>query len=180
MARGATGWGPTGSKRGYASGTNFARSGLANVFEKGGEIINFRGGEQVIPNDVSIAALKQMMSSDIFNQTQSAVYNGIAKYADALKEKERLRAEQERKIRERNNNSGSSSEIQEMKAMMAKMLEAMNYMAANSDVIRDASVKTSNKNFGINPSDLTDPISKDIGKKTTLSQWNKGGSFVYE
>ena len=67
-----------------------------------------------------------------------------------------------------------------MKAMMAKMLEAMNYMAANSDVIRDASVKTSNKNFGINPSDLTDPISKDIGKKTNLSQWNKGGSFVYE
>lgn len=180
MARGATGWGPTGSKRGYASGTNFARSGLANVFEKGGEIMNLRGGEQIIPNDVSIAALKQMMSSDIFNQTQSAVYNGIAKYADALKEKERLRAEQERRIRERNQNGNASQEMLEMKEMMAKMLEAMNYMASNSDVIRDASVQTANKDLRIVASELSDPISKDIGKKSTLSQWNKGGSFVYE
>jgi SLT domain-containing protein/phage-related protein len=36
--------------KGYASGTNSASSGLALVGEQGPEIINFGGGEQVIPN----------------------------------------------------------------------------------------------------------------------------------
>ena len=47
---------------------------LAQVFEEGGEIMNLRGGETIIPNDVSIQAFKQIASSDIFNRTQSAVY----------------------------------------------------------------------------------------------------------
>lgn len=36
--------------RGYAVGTNFAAQGLAMVGERGPELINFRGGERVIPN----------------------------------------------------------------------------------------------------------------------------------
>ena len=177
MARGATGWGPTGSKRGYASGTNFARSGLANVFEKGGEIINFRGGEQVIPNDVSIAALKQMMSSDIFNQTQSAVYNGIAKYADALKEKERLRAEQERRIRERNSGS-SSSEVQEMKVMMAQMLEVMQDLVMSSRNNEKWNAQTANKNNSTNWDKVEQIASAKQGKRIQDMNYGMGGTFI--
>ena len=177
MARGATGWGPTGSKRGYASGTNFARSGLANVFEKGGEIINFRGGEQVIPNDVSIAALKQMMSSDIFNQTQSAVYNGIAKYADALKEKERLRAEQERRIRERNSGS-SSSEVQEMKVMMAQMLEVMQDLVMSSRNNEKWNAQTANKNNSTNWDKVEQIASAKQGKRIQDMNYGMGGTLI--
>ena len=177
MARGATGWGPTGSKRGYASGTNFARSGLANVFEKGGEIINFRGGEQVIPNDVSIAALKQMMSSDIFNQTQSAVYNGIAKYADALKEKERLRAEQERRIRERNSGS-SSSEVQEMKVMMAQMLEVMQDLVMSSRNNEKWNAQTANKNNSTDWDKVEQIASAKQGKRIQDMNYGMGGTFI--
>ena len=177
MARGATGWGPTGSKRGYASGTNFARSGLANVFEKGGEIINFRGGEQVIPNDVSIAALKQMMSSDIFNQTQSAVYNGIAKYADALKEKDRLRAEQERRIRERNSGS-SSSEVQEMKVMMAQMLEVMQDLVMSSRNNEKWNAQTANKNNSTDWDKVEQIASAKQGKRIQDMNYGMGGTFI--
>ena len=35
---------------GFAGGTNYAPAGLAVVGEKGPEVVNFRGGEQVIPN----------------------------------------------------------------------------------------------------------------------------------
>ena len=177
MARGATGWGPTGSKRGYASGTNFARSGLANVFEKGGEIVNLRGGEQIIPNDVSIAALKQMMSSDIFNQTQSAVYNGIAKYADALKEKERLRAEQERRIRERNSGS-SSSEVQEMKVMMAQMLEVMQDLVMSSRNNEKWNAQTANKNNSTDWDKVEQIASAKQGKRIQDMNYGMGGTFI--
>lgn len=85
MARGQTGWGPTGSIRGYAKGTNNARRGFNQVFEEGGEIIQMRGGETVIPNDVSIQAFKQIATSDIFQKTQSAVYDGISRYASELR-----------------------------------------------------------------------------------------------
>ena len=66
-----------GHGHGYAKGTNNARRGYNTVFEKGGEIMQMRGGETVIPNDVSISAMKQIASSDIFNKTQSAVYEGL-------------------------------------------------------------------------------------------------------
>jgi phage-related tail protein len=52
-----------GHGHGYATGTNNARKGYATVFEKGGEIMNLRGGEQIIPNDVSIAAIERVINS---------------------------------------------------------------------------------------------------------------------
>lgn len=75
-----------GHGHGYATGTNNARKGYATVFEKGGEIMNLRGGEQIIPNDVSIAAIERVINSDIFNRTQSAVYEAISRFADGLRE----------------------------------------------------------------------------------------------
>ena len=95
-ASGSTGWGPTGSRR-FAKGTNNAPEGLSMLFEKGGEILNLAGGEQIIPNDVSVAAIKQLMKSNIFAQTQSAVYAGIAKYADEIKQKEADRKKEKQK-----------------------------------------------------------------------------------
>ncbi|AMW22888.1 hypothetical protein AV904_02735 [Staphylococcus haemolyticus] len=86
MASGLTGWGPTGRRKKYAAGTNNARKGYATVFEKGGEIMNLRGGEQIIPNDVSIAAIESVINSDIFDRTQSAVYEAISRFADGLRE----------------------------------------------------------------------------------------------
>lgn len=78
--------GPTGRRKKYAAGTNNARKGYATVFEKGGEIMNLRGGEQIIPNDVSIAAIERVINSDIFNRTQSAVYEAISRFADGIRE----------------------------------------------------------------------------------------------
>ncbi len=52
--------------------------------------MNLRGGEQIIPNDVSIAAIKSVIESDIFNRTQSAVYDGISRYADQLRDKQQM------------------------------------------------------------------------------------------
>lgn len=75
-----------GHGHGYATGTNNARKGYATVFEKGGEIMNLRGGEQIIPNDVSIAAIERVINSDIFNRTQSAVYEAISRFADGIRE----------------------------------------------------------------------------------------------
>ena len=86
MASGLTGWGPTGSRKKYAKGTNSAYRGLSTVFEEGGEIMNLRGGEQIIPNDVSIAAIESVINSDIFDRTQSAVYEAISRFADGLRE----------------------------------------------------------------------------------------------
>ena len=40
--------------------------------------MNLRGGEQIIPNDVSIVAIESVINSDIFNRTQSAVYEAIS------------------------------------------------------------------------------------------------------
>lgn len=50
---GNPGWlGVLGHGHGYANGTSSARAGLAVVGENGPEIVNFRGGEQVIPHQV--------------------------------------------------------------------------------------------------------------------------------
>ncbi|MDE9980577.1 M23 family metallopeptidase [Staphylococcus pseudintermedius] len=86
---GRSGWGPRGRRR-FAGGTNRAPKGLSTVFEEGGEILNLRGGEQIIPNDVSIAAFESAIKSDLFNRTQSAVYEAVSRFADGLREREEV------------------------------------------------------------------------------------------
>ncbi|MDW4150281.1 peptidoglycan DD-metalloendopeptidase family protein [Staphylococcus saprophyticus] len=122
MARGSTGWGPTGSRRGYATGTNNAPRGLAQVFEKGGEIMNLRGGEQIIPNDVSIAAIKSVIESDIFNRTQSAVYEGISRYADQLRDKQQMATREQQELQRL---SQANVDIQEQNSILKESLNTM-------------------------------------------------------
>ena len=81
---GRSGWGPRGSRR-FAAGTDNAPKGLSMLFEKGGEILNLNGGEQVIPNDVSIAAIERLIKSDIFTRTQAAVYSALERFANIFK-----------------------------------------------------------------------------------------------
>ncbi|REI31450.1 peptidoglycan DD-metalloendopeptidase family protein [Staphylococcus felis] len=92
---GRSGWGPRGSRR-FAKGTNKAPKGLATVFEEGGEIINLRGGEQIIPNDVSIAAIESVINSDIFNRTQSAVYEAISRFAEEIRREKETKSTKDR------------------------------------------------------------------------------------
>lgn len=120
---GNAGLGVIGKGHGYAVGTNNARAGLANVFEKGGEIMNLRGGEQIIPNDVSIAALRQIMSSNIFDKTQQAVFAGISRYADALRNKEETARIKQLQAQQQAN--ANTTDINELKAMMADMVYLM-------------------------------------------------------
>ena len=53
----------------WASGTNNAPKGLAIVGEAGPELVNFRGGEQVLNAGNTQKALKSGMSENIFNVT---------------------------------------------------------------------------------------------------------------
>ncbi|MDW4174575.1 peptidoglycan DD-metalloendopeptidase family protein [Staphylococcus saprophyticus] len=122
MARGSTGWGPTGSRRGYATGTNNARRGFNQVFEEGGEIMQMRGGETVIPNDVSIQAFKQIATSDIFSRTQTAVYDAISQYADQLREKQQVATREQQELQRL---SRDNADIKEQNSILKESLNTM-------------------------------------------------------
>lgn len=172
MARGSTGWGPTGSRRGYAKGTDSARSGLANVFEKGGEIMNLRGGEQIIPNDVSISALKQMMSSDLFARTQSAVYAGISQYADALRQQEAQARAKELQARQQAN--ASSNEIAELKSMVADMVYLMQAQLGVQENIAGTNQQIANNPINLDGKEITKNVSQEQALQYMLQNHNRG------
>lgn len=54
----------------FASGTNFFSGGLAQVNERGGEIMNLPNGTQIIPNDIS-----KIMASNAGSNNAASVYN---------------------------------------------------------------------------------------------------------
>ena len=172
MARGSTGWGPTGSRRGYAKGTDSARSGLANVFEKGGEIMNLRGGEQIIPNDVSINALKQMMSSDLFARTQSAVYAGISQYADALRQQQAQTRAKELQARQQAN--ASSNEIAELKSMVADMVYLMQAQLSTQENIAGTNQQIANNPINLDGKKITKQVSQEQALQYMLQNHNRG------
>lgn len=161
-----------GKGHGYAKGTDSARAGLANVFEKGGEIMNLRGGEQIIPNDVSIAALKNMMSSDIFSRTQSAVYAGISQYADALKQKEEsIRNAQ---LRLQNQTNTNSTDINQMKQMMSDMMFLMGKMVNATEDIAQTNRGILGKDTTLNGKKMTNEISQEMYMQQILGNYNQG------
>lgn len=131
--------GVIGHGHGYAKGTNNARKGFANVFEEGGEIMQMRGGETVIPNDVSIEAFKQIANSDIFARTQSAVYEAISRYADEIRQdKAQKQQEQHRKDME-------YQALKEQNNKLTSLVDKMDTIISSLLNIEDSSERTANK-----------------------------------
>ncbi|PTE80308.1 peptidase M23 [Staphylococcus cohnii] len=144
MARGSTGWGPTGSRRGYATGTNNARRGFNQVFEKGGEIMQMRGGETVIPNDVSIQAFKQIATSDIFSRTQSAVYDAISQYADQLREKQQVATREQMELQRINR---ENADIKEQNGILRESLDTMKAILGELTNVRTSNEQIRDKEY---------------------------------
>ena len=152
MASGLTGWGPTGRRKKYAAGTNNARKGYATVFEKGGEIMNLRGGEQIIPNDVSIAAIERVINSDIFNRTQSAVYEAISRFADGLREKKQQESDEKAELRRL---QSENADIKEQNGLLRAILGKMDALLNSNQNIEQSNVEIRDKRYFPSSGELT-------------------------
>ena len=152
MASGLTGWGPTGSRKKYATGTNNARKGYATVFEKGGEILNLRGGEQIIPNDVSIAAIERVINSDIFNRTQSAVYEAISRFADGIREKQQQESIEKAELRRLQT---ENTDIKEQNALLKAILGKMDALLNINSDINQSNQEIRDKNYFPSSKEMT-------------------------
>lgn len=152
MASGLTGWGPTGRRKKYATGTNNARKGYATVFEKGGEIMNLRGGEQIIPNDVSIAAIERVINSDIFNRTQSAVYEAISRFADGIREKQQQESIEKAELRRLQT---ENTDIKEQNALLKAILGKMDALLNVNNDINQSNQEIRDKNYFPSSKEMT-------------------------
>lgn len=140
---GKSGWGPSGSRR-FATGTNNAPRGFAQVFEEGGEIMQMRGGETVIPNDVSIQAFKQIATSDIFSRTQSAVYDAISQYADQLREKQQMATREQMELQRLNR---ENTDIKEQNGLLKQLLGKMDALLNSNQNIETSNQEIRDKNY---------------------------------
>ncbi|MFV5908639.1 peptidoglycan DD-metalloendopeptidase family protein [Staphylococcus arlettae] len=161
-----------GKGHGYATGTNNAPRGLAQVFEKGGEIMNLRGGEQIIPNDVSIAAIKSVIESDIFNRTQSAVYEGISRYADQLREKQQVATREQLELQRL---SQANVDIQEQNSILKDMLYTMQDLLQSSRNNEGYNQTTANKNMTLNGEKIAEDTNYRLGQQSRMKTFNFGG-----
>lgn len=169
--------GVIGHGHGYAKGTNNARAGYNTVFEKGGEIIQMHGGETVIPNDVSISAMKQIAQSDIFNKTQSAVYEGISLYANELRNQANAKAQADQLRLQQQ--AYDNETLKEQNSILKEMLYTMQdllYSSRNNEVYNQ---QTASKNLNLDGEPIERNTSKRQGKRTKLGGWNTGlgGAF---
>ena len=161
-----------GKGHGYATGTNNAPRGLAQVFEKGGEIMNLRGGEQIIPNDVSIAAIKSVIESDIFNRTQSAVYDGISRYADQLRDKQQMATREQMELQRL---SQANVDIQEQNSILKDMLYTMQDLLQSSRNNEGYNQTTANKNMTLNGEQIAEDTNYRLGQQSRMKTFNLGG-----
>ncbi|OFQ58302.1 peptidoglycan DD-metalloendopeptidase family protein [Staphylococcus sp. HMSC068C09] len=159
MASGLTGWGPTGRRKKYATGTNNARKGYATVFEKGGEIMNLRGGEQIIPNDVSIAAIERVINSDIFNRTQSAVYEAISRFADGIREEK----DKQQQTEMRRNLEYQALKEQNIK--LTSLVEKMDAIISTLFNLEDSNERIANKSNVIDRYSLGEEVNTIVDKR---------------
>lgn len=136
--------GVIGKGHGYATGTSNARRGFAQVFEEGGEIMQMRGGETVIPNDVSIQAFKQIATSDIFSRTQSAVYDAISQYADQLREKQQVATREQQEL---NRLSRENTDIKEQNGLLKQLLGKMDALLNSNQNIETSNQEIRDKNY---------------------------------
>ncbi|MFW3611367.1 peptidoglycan DD-metalloendopeptidase family protein [Staphylococcus caprae] len=172
---GRSGWGPRGHRR-YAKGTNNARAGFNTVFEKGGEIIQMHGGETVIPNDVSISAMKQLAQSDIFNKTQSAVYEGISLYANELRNQQSAKAQAEQqKIQQQ---AYDNESLREQNSILKEMLYTMQDLLNSSRNNEVYNSQTAAKDINLDGKAIAKNTSKRMGFDSMLQGFNQGGAFV--
>ncbi|MDW4011931.1 peptidoglycan DD-metalloendopeptidase family protein [Staphylococcus saprophyticus] len=136
--------GVIGHGHGYATGTNNARRGFNQVFEEGGEIMQMRGGETVIPNDVSIQAFKQIATSDIFSRTQSAVYDAISQYADQLREKQQVATREQMELQRL---SRDNADIKEQNGLLKQLLGKMDALLNSNQNIETSNQEIRDKNY---------------------------------
>lgn len=167
--------GVIGHGHGYAKGTNNATAGMAQVFEKGGEIMQMRGGETVIPNDVSIQAFKQIASSDIFSKTQSAVYDGISRYADQLREKQQQATKEQLELQRL---SRENSDVQEQNNILKEILYNMQALVQSSRNNEQYNAQTANKNWNLDPKGITKAVNKQQGSDMISALYNNGGGLT--
>ncbi|MDW4033548.1 peptidoglycan DD-metalloendopeptidase family protein [Staphylococcus saprophyticus] len=171
---GKSGWGPSGSRR-FATGTNSAPRGFAKVFEEGGEIMQMRGGETVIPNDVSIQAFKQIATSDIFSRTQSAVYDAISQYADQLREKQQVATREQLEIQRL---SKTNSDIQEQNSILKEMLYTMQDLLTSSRNNERHNAQTASKDMTLDGKKISKNTSQQQGKDMLNAMFNVGGGLT--
>ncbi|MDW4254626.1 peptidoglycan DD-metalloendopeptidase family protein [Staphylococcus saprophyticus] len=171
---GKSGWGPSGSRR-FATGTNSAPRGFAKVFEEGGEIMQMRGGETVIPNDVSIQAFKQIATSDIFSRTQSAVYDAISQYADQLREKQQVATREQMELQRL---SQANVDIQEQNSILKEMLYTMQDLLQSSRNNEQYNSRTAGKDLNIDGQKLAKNTSKHQGKDMLSAMYSMGGGLT--
>ena len=133
-----------GKGHGYATGTNNARRGYNQVFEKGGEIMQMRGGETVIPNDVSIQAFKQIATSDIFSRTQSSVYDAISQYADQLREKQQMATREQMELQRINR---ENADIKEQNSILRESLDTMKAILGELTNVRTSNEQIRDKEY---------------------------------
>ncbi|MCQ3819234.1 phage tail tape measure protein [Staphylococcus xylosus] len=160
------GWSPTGARK-YAKGTNNARRGFNQVFEEGGEIINMRGGEQVIPNDVSVAAIERVVNSDIYGKTQSAVAHVIKQYADQIRSKENDETSK--------GYVTPSNDAKYYKQMIERQDKTISKLEQSVELLTKIVASTTNieqQPKGFNERD----ISKVQGKRAQMMAYNMGGN----
>ncbi|MDW4369468.1 peptidoglycan DD-metalloendopeptidase family protein [Staphylococcus saprophyticus] len=168
---GKSGWGPSGSRR-FATGTNNAPRGFNQVFEEGGEIMQMRGGETVIPNDVSIQAFKQIATSDIFSRTQSAVYDAISQYADQLREKQQAATREQMELQRL---SQANVDIQEQNSILKEMLYTMQDLLQSSRNNEVYNQTTANKNMTLNGEKIAEDTNYRLGQQSRMKNFNLGG-----
>lgn len=171
---GKSGWGPSGSRR-FATGTNNAPRGFAQVFEEGGEIMQMRGGETVIPNDVSIQAFKQIATSDIFSRTQSAVYDAISQYADQLREKQQVATREQQELQRL---SRDNADIQEQNSILKEMLYTMQDLLTSSRNNERHNAQTAGKDITLDGKKISKSTSKQQGKDMVNAMFNMGGGLT--
>lgn len=164
-----------GKGHGYATGTNNARRGFNQVFEEGGEIMQMRGGETVIPNDVSIQAFKQIATSDIFSRTQSAVYDAISQYADQLREKQQVATREQMELQRL---SQANVDIQEQNSILKEMLYTMQDLLQSSRNNEQYNSRTAGKDLNIDGQKLAKNTSKHQGKDMLSALFNVGGGLT--
>ena len=166
--------GVIGHGHGYATGTNNARRGFNQVFEEGGEIMQMRGGETVIPNDVSIQAFKQIATSDIFSRTQSAVYDAISQYADQLREKQQVATREQMELQRL---SRDNADIKEQNSILKEMLYTMQDLLTSSRNNERHNAQTANKDMTLDGKEIAKNTSKKLGFESSLQAYFKGGEL---